>query len=185
MGAGEKRPSTTVFDPTLMDVSPAQGGFGGVCAGGGGSRAPAVDPAHSVSSCSRVEEQNNIPCGNICYRVVNRLHRSGGNGCELWLSSSATFCYKLPALLADMGKRAAMAKPAARAGRVSHALVPTPTARHPTKLHSTKQDNVVETAGRAGLMSAATVAAAAVNQAVSMTTLDAPDVGRILRGIAG
>ena len=67
---------------------------------------------------------------------------------------------------------------------LSHALVPTPTARHPTKLHSTKQDNVVETAGRAGLMSAATVAAAAVNQAVSMTTLDAPDVGRSLRCIA-
>ena len=40
---------------------------------------------------------------------------------------------------------------------LSHALVPTPTARQPTKLHSTKQDNVVETAGRAGLMSAATV----------------------------
>ena len=61
---------------------------------------------------------------------------------------------------------------------VTHALVPTPAKRQPTKLHSTKQDNVVETAGRAGLMSAATVAAAAVNQAVSMTTLDAPDVGR-------
>jgi len=61
---------------------------------------------------------------------------------------------------------------------LGHALVPTPTTRQPTKLHSTKQDNVVETAGRAGLMSAATVAAAAVNQAVSMTTLDAPDVGR-------
>jgi aarF domain-containing kinase len=61
---------------------------------------------------------------------------------------------------------------------LSHALVPTPTARQPTQLHSTKQDNVVETAGRAGLMSAATVAAAAVNQAVSMTVLDAPDVGR-------
>ena len=61
---------------------------------------------------------------------------------------------------------------------LGHALVPTPTARQPTQLRSTKQDNVVETAGRAGLMSAATVAAAAVNQAVSMTTLDAPDVGR-------
>mgnify|MGYP006879323526 CR=1 FL=1 len=60
----------------------------------------------------------------------------------------------------------------------AQALVPPPTTRQPTKLQSTKQDNVVETAGRAGLMSAATVAAAAVNQAVSMTTLDAPDVGR-------
>merc|ERR1719174_3036607 len=39
---------------------------------------------------------------------------------------------------------------------LGQALVPTPTARHPTKLHSTKQDNVVETAGRAGLMSAET-----------------------------
>ena len=72
-----------------------------------------------------------------------------------------------------------MAKPAMLLLLVgAHALVPTPAARHPTKLHSTKQDNVVETAGRAGLMSAATVAAAAVNQAVSMTVLDAPDVGR-------
>ena len=70
--------------------------------------------------------------------------------------------YKLPALLAGMGKRAAMAKPAMLLLLVgAHALLPTPAARHPTKLHSTKQDNVVETAGRAGLMSAATVAAAA------------------------
>merc|ERR1719174_403457 len=39
---------------------------------------------------------------------------------------------------------------------LGQALVPTPTARHPTKLHSTKQDNVVETAGRAGATDAET-----------------------------
>ena len=88
--------------------------------------------------------------------------------------------YKLPALLAGMGKRAAMAKPAMLLLLVgAHALLPTPKTRHPTRLHSTKQDNVVETAGRAGFaVRRGPVAAAAVNQAVSMTTLDAPDVGR-------
>ena len=50
-------------------------------------------------------------------------------------------------------------------------LVPRPRAPpDEAPLHKAGQRH---TAGRAGLMSAATVAAAAVNQAVSMTTLDA------------
>ena len=43
---------------------------------------------------------------------------------------------------------------------------------------STKEKSMMDQAGTAGIVSAATVAAAAVNQAVSMTKLDAPDVGR-------
>ena len=126
----------------------------------------------SVSSCSRVEEPNNIALGPRFALLTARFDSPcNWHGCELWLSTAK--------------HKTTMAKLLLVLAALSHALVPTPTARHPTKLHSTKQDNVVETAGRAGLMSAATVAAAAVNQAVSMTTLDAPDVGRILRGIEG
>lgn len=73
-----------------------------------------------------------------------------------------------------------MAKPAVLLilAALGHALVPPTIPRTRVALQSTQQDSVIEKAGKTGMLSAAAVAAAAVNQAVSMTTLDAPDVGR-------
>ena len=60
-----------------------------------------------------------------------------------------------------------------RLGRVASSAL-----RSTTKEDTKSSQSAADQLRTSGLVSAATVAAAAVNQAVSMTTLDAPDVGR-------